>query len=278
MADFDMVIVDAGVAAQAAALANGSDFPLDRIKIGRGQYTPNTNQVDIMTPFNPTRELANPAGIVVENDTQFTFMDSGADNYDVGEIAIFSGNTLYAIGSNPAAFLFSKAANTPLLVPIAITILGQDITNITFNNSSPIPLATVDIDGIIRLTTVDIRATARVRALIPNIWRPKSTITSIRQNLNFNNFVITEIEARYSSSIGTNTLNRALLVAVTGNNIGRWTGYLGYNLEFSVYPSGTIAVTVGNNSYTLPSAITIAPGRTVDFFDAIIRGYEVVAT
>ena len=133
MANFPMVVTNAGIAAQAQAISRSQNFVLDRIKIGRGQYTPVNTATDIRTPFAPVREFTNPSGIVAGSTVQFTFLDEGADSYAVNEIGIFSGNTLYALGSDPSTTLFAKSANTPVIIPITIQLTGVETTRITIN-------------------------------------------------------------------------------------------------------------------------------------------------
>ena len=52
-----------------------------------------------MTPFSPARTAMNPAGTASGANFQAVFVDDGMDAYDVGEIGVFSGSTLFAIAS-----------------------------------------------------------------------------------------------------------------------------------------------------------------------------------
>ena len=160
MAIFPVILTDAGREAIADAVGNNTTFSIDRIEIGTGQYTPVVGATDLTIPFNPVRRLVDPAGIVVGTDFQFTFTDDSDDAYNVGEVGVFSGNTLVFLASQVSSegWLFSKNATIPLLVPVAITVQGLDLTVITFNTSNPVPLATERIQGLIRIAD---SATAR---------------------------------------------------------------------------------------------------------------------
>ena len=52
-----MTATTAGLAALATAVANGTDFELDSVQLGEGQYTPDAGATALMTPFSPAREF-----------------------------------------------------------------------------------------------------------------------------------------------------------------------------------------------------------------------------
>ena len=134
----ELTLTDAGLTALAAAITAGTDFTIDSVEVGEGQYTPTSSATALDTPFSPVRVFTDPAGFVDENRMAFNFEDNGADAYDVGEIGVFSGTTLFAIGSQPSAdgFIFSKAADTDLLVSVHTVVSGvADISAITFANT-----------------------------------------------------------------------------------------------------------------------------------------------
>ena len=134
----ELTLTDGGLTALAAAIAAGTDFTIDSVEVGEGQYTPSSSATALTTPFSPARVFTDPAGFVDENRIAFNFEDNGSDAYDVGEIGVFSGTTLFALGSQPSTdgFIFSKAADTDLLVSVHTVVSGvADISAITFANT-----------------------------------------------------------------------------------------------------------------------------------------------
>ena len=155
MPAFPGIVTSAGEAALATAVASGSDFPINRIKLGTGQYAPSRAATDIVSPFSPVREFTNPSGSISGNDLQFTFHDEGTDTYNVGEVGVFSGNTLFIIASQVASsgYIFAKTGSIPLIIPVAITLTGLTATAITFTTSQAVPIATLNTAGVIQLAT-----------------------------------------------------------------------------------------------------------------------------
>ena len=134
----ELTLTDGGLTALAAAITAGTDFTIDSVEVGMGQYTPTSSATALDTPFSPVRVFTDPAGFVDENRIAFNFEDNSSDAYDVGEIGVFSGTTLFAIGSQPSTdgFIFSKAADTDLLVSVHTVVSGvEDISAITFANT-----------------------------------------------------------------------------------------------------------------------------------------------
>ena len=158
MANVTMVVTTAGLNALSAKIGAGQAFVLDRIKLGIGQYTPAVGATDVVTPFSPVREFASLSGSVSGNQVSFEFQDEGDAAYDVGEIGVFSGTTLFAIASQlPASgFVFSKSMDTPLLVSIhnVWSDVGS-ISSITFSSSPHATAATYSVMGLVKLSTDD---------------------------------------------------------------------------------------------------------------------------
>ena len=111
-----------------------------------------------MTPFAPVKEFLNPAGSASGTTFQFVFQDPSANVYDIGEIGIYSGNTLFAIASQPVAngWLLQKGS-LPLVVPSVYDFANVSTGNITFTVTNTFPLAGEFIPGIVlKARNVDI--------------------------------------------------------------------------------------------------------------------------
>ena len=89
MADIPLTLTTAGLTALAAAQLSDVDFLIDSIKLGTGQYTPDGTETDIMTPFGPVKEFADPAGSSSGSTFAFVFSDPSADVYNAGELGVF---------------------------------------------------------------------------------------------------------------------------------------------------------------------------------------------
>ena len=150
MADIPLTLTNVGKIALAAARAAGNKFPVDKLKIGRGQYTPDGTETDIKTAFAPTKEFVDPAGSASGTTFQFVYQDPSANVYNIGEIGIFSGATLLAIASRPSAdgWLLQKGA-LPLVVPSVYDFANVATGDITFTVDNTFPLGTELTPGIV---------------------------------------------------------------------------------------------------------------------------------
>ena len=156
MATINMVVTTAGLAALASAVQAGNAFEIDSVQIGTGQYTPTSAATALVTPFSPPRTFMNPSGNVQGSTASFGFTDDGGDAYNVGEVGVFSGATLFAIASRPTAggFLFAKQVTAPLLVSVHSVWSGvTNISSITFADAPAVTQATTGAPGIVELAT-----------------------------------------------------------------------------------------------------------------------------
>ena len=150
MADISLTLSNVGKTALAAAHGAGNNFPITRLKVGQGQYTPDGTETDIKTPFAPIKEFVNPSGSASGTTFQFVYQDPSPNVYNIGEIGIFSGVTLLAIASRPAAdgWLLQKGA-LPLVVPSVYDFANVATGAITFTVNNVFPLATETTPGIV---------------------------------------------------------------------------------------------------------------------------------
>ena len=156
MAAINMVVTTAGLAALASAVQAGNTFEIDSVQIGTGQYTPTSAATALVTPFSPPRTFMNPSGNVQGTTASFGFTDDGDDAYNVGEVGVFSGTTLFSIASRPTAggFLFAKQTTTPLLVSVHSVWSGvTNISSVTFADAPAVVQATTGAPGIVELAT-----------------------------------------------------------------------------------------------------------------------------
>ena len=154
MATFDLSTTTAG-----ATLIAGQAFTIDKIALGTGQRTPDGSETALVTPFDPVKEDTNPSGRVDGDTLYYTYTDpnvGGGNAYDVGELGMFSGNTLVFYASRPAGdgFLFQKAENSPLLVSLQVAFDTAPNATITFANSFPQDrMASATQRGVIEIAT-----------------------------------------------------------------------------------------------------------------------------
>ena len=152
MANLPLILTDVGKAALAAAQLAGTPFPIDLLKVGTGQYTPTGAETDIISSFAPTKEFANPAGSVLGATFQYVFADASVNIYNIGEIGLFSGSTLFAISSQPAVdgWLLAKGA-ARLVVPSVYKFESVSTDQITFNVANTHPLSVENLAGLISI-------------------------------------------------------------------------------------------------------------------------------
>ena len=98
-----------------------------------------------------------------------SFEDSTTGAYDVGEIGLFSGTTLFAIGSHLTDHLFSKQTNVPIIVAIGVIFdTSLTLTNVTFPESL-ITNQDVDAADIVSGTIAVARLPAITASRVPNL-------------------------------------------------------------------------------------------------------------
>ena len=151
MADLPLTVTNVGRTALAAAIASGTNLVVTTQKSGQGQYTPDGDEIDIMTPFVPVREQMDPAGSSSGTTLQFVFQDPSSDVYDIGEIGWFSGNVLFGISSRPSSegWLLQKGG-LPLVVPSVYDLGDVPTGNIVFNVTNQFPIATEQTPGLVQ--------------------------------------------------------------------------------------------------------------------------------
>ena len=151
MADLPLTVTNVGRTALAAAIASGTNLVVTTQKSGQGQYTPDGDEIDIMTPFVPVREQMDPAGSSSGTTLQFVFQDPSSDVYDIGEIGWFSGNVLFGISSRPSSegWLLQKGG-LPLVVPSVYDLGDVPTGNIVFNVANQFPIATEQTPGLVQ--------------------------------------------------------------------------------------------------------------------------------
>ena len=145
-----MVLTAGGLALEAAAKVNSTTPILDRIKLGEAMYTPTGMETDITTPFSPVREFVNPSGTARGDDFQVVLIDESSDDYQGGEMGVFSGSTLFAISSDPNNPIINKVAANPLVFRLAGRYSGANLTQVTFMTVDPSPMGSDGIAGLWR--------------------------------------------------------------------------------------------------------------------------------
>ena len=122
------------------------------LKVGTGQYTPTGAETDIISPFAPVKQFINPAGSVSGAIFQYVFADASVNIYNIGEIGLFSGSTLFAISSQPTAdgWLLAKGA-AKLVVPSVYKFESVSTDQITFNVANTHPLSVENLAGLISI-------------------------------------------------------------------------------------------------------------------------------
>ena len=172
------IITTGGEAALAAAHLAGTDFELDKVAFGQGQYTPTGSETAILNPFSPVREFSNPAGFRDGNKITAIFSEPNLDGYDVGEAGIFSGSVLYAIASDPTDLLFSKPAGVPYQFAAYFVASGDSVTSVTFASAPAVIAASETALGLVQIATqieVDARVDDR-KVVTPATLPPPSAV------------------------------------------------------------------------------------------------------
>ena len=150
-----LYITTAGYRLLSARIVAGQMLVIDKLKLGTGRYTPDGSETDILTPFTPVKEFADPMGTAADNTFQFVFQDTSADTYNVGEFGVFAGATLFAISSRPSTepWLIQKSSGA-LIVPTTYQFSTLSASSITFNVTSVYPLASTGVAGMTKLSSV----------------------------------------------------------------------------------------------------------------------------
>jgi microcystin-dependent protein len=149
-----VTITEQGLTSLINAQNNGSAaLKLTQAKLGKGRYTPDAQQVDLVEPF---KTLSTIAGKVVEDHLiHLTIKDESADEYEVGEFGIYTDTgVLFAVYSDPDQddWILEKDALATLLLAIDISLQSVTTDCIEFGNIELIsPPASYDNRGVVQL-------------------------------------------------------------------------------------------------------------------------------
>ena len=144
-----------GLALEADAKANGTNIQITNFTIGTGQYTPTGTETDIRTQFSPRKQYSD-IGVKREGATTdfTTIIPDNNDAFNIGEVGVWVGSTLYAIESQPvgSGWLATKVASQSLIMTARITD-ARNTAAITSTGTFAINPATESIAGIVELAT-----------------------------------------------------------------------------------------------------------------------------
>ena len=150
----NVTITEQGLTSLINAQNNGSTaLKLTEAKLGKGRYTPDAQQSELVEPF---KTLSTIAGKVVEDHLiHLTVKDESADEYEVGEFGIYTDTgVLFAVYSDPDQdnWILEKDALATLLLAIDISLQSVTTDCIEFGNIELIsPPATYSDKGVVQL-------------------------------------------------------------------------------------------------------------------------------
>lgn len=149
-----VTITEQGLSSLINAQNTGSAaLKLTKVKLGKGRYTPDNQQRDLVAPF---KTLSTIAGKVVEDHLiHLTIKDESSDEYEVGEFGIYTdADILFAVYSDPNQenWILEKDSLATLLLAIDITLESVSTECIEFGSIELIsPPATYNQRGVVQL-------------------------------------------------------------------------------------------------------------------------------
>ena len=159
------VITNYGEQLRAQNLVDDSTFQVVNIKAGGGHVTTAAAAqalTDIVTPFVPARENANPPGVTLPDDpvAQFRYRETASVNYEIKEYGVFvAGGMTHYVCRDDGGTLHEKTAGLALDVGLYFAVASGDQAAFTFQDPLTVPVATpptnnsAGVPGIVRLAS-----------------------------------------------------------------------------------------------------------------------------
>lgn len=151
----DFVLTTAGLQALINASETGTNsVQITHIGVGSGKYVPQKGQTALQSLIKKITIIE--GGQAGDNAIHLAARDESEDVYEAFEIGVFlNDGTLFAVSSQQAPIV-SKTKLATALLAVDITIVGADVSDITFGDVGySFSAATTKRPGIVQMATVE---------------------------------------------------------------------------------------------------------------------------